>query len=86
MNYEYMEMQELLQQRADLRSRLRLLPYDGSPEIKERGSGRYLYVRKRVASRLTSTYVDVYSDELYAALLRYARESRELKIPAVYKL
>lgn len=79
MNYEYMEIQELLQQRADLQARLKLLPYDGSPEIKERGSGKYLYVRKRVASRLTSTYVDVYSDDLYAALLRYAREGRELK-------
>lgn len=79
MNYEYMEIQELLQQRADLQARLKLLPYDGSPEIKERGSGKYLYVRKRVASRLTSTYVDVYSDDLYAALLRYAKEGRELK-------
>ena len=38
-----------------------------------------MYVRKRVASRLTSTYVDVYSDDLYASLLRYAREGRELK-------
>ena len=79
MNYEYMEIRELLQQRADLQARLKLLPYDGSPEIKERGSGKYLYVRKRVASRLTSTYVDVYSDELYSALLRWAREGRELR-------
>ena len=36
MNYEYMEIQELLQQRADLQARLKLLPYDGTPEIKER--------------------------------------------------
>ncbi len=79
MDYEYMETRELLQQRADLQARLKLLPYDGSPEIKERGSGKYLYMRKRVASRLTSTYVDVYSDELYAALLRYSREARELR-------
>lgn len=79
MNYEYMEIQELLQQRADLQARLKLLPYDGSPEIKERGDGKYLYVRKRVASKLTSKYVDVYSDELYDALLRYAREARELR-------
>ena len=79
MDYEYMETRELLQQRADLQARLRLLPYDGSPEIKERGSGKYLYMRKRVASRLTSTYVDVYSDDLYAALLRYSREARELR-------
>ena len=79
MNFEYLETQELLQQRADLQARLKLLPYDGTPEIKERGNGKYLYIRKRVASKLTSTYVDVYSDELYAALLRYNREARELR-------
>ena len=79
MNYEYMEIQELLQQRADLQARLKLLPYDGTPEIKENASGKYLYVRKRVAGKLTSTYVDVFSDELYAALLRYTREARELR-------
>lgn len=79
MNYEYMEIQELLQQRADLQARLKLLPYDGSPEIKERGETKYLYIRKRVAGKLTSTYVDKYSDDLYAALLRYTKEARELK-------
>ena len=42
MNYEYMEIQELLQQRADLQARLKLLPYDGSPDIKERGESKYL--------------------------------------------
>jgi len=79
MNYEYMEIQELLQQRADLQARLKLLPYEGTPEIKENNSGKYLYVRKRVSGKLTSTYVDVFSDELYAALLRYTREARELR-------
>ena len=72
-------MQELLQRRADLQARLKLLPYDGSPEIKERGDGKYLYIRKRIAGKLTSKYVDVYSDELYDALLRYAKEGRELR-------
>lgn len=79
MDHTYDDTQELLHQRADLQARLNLLPYDGTPEIKERGSGKYLYVRRRVASRLTSTYVDVFSEELYAALLRYAREARELR-------
>ncbi|MDD7337258.1 MAG: cell filamentation protein Fic, partial [Ruminococcus sp.] len=64
------EIQELLQQRADLLARLHLLSYDGTPEIKENKSGKYLYVRKRVGSRVTSTYVDVYSEELYQLLLR----------------
>ena len=79
MNYKYLEIQELLQQRADLQARLKLLPYEGTPEIKENNSGKYLYVRKRVSGKLTSTYVDVFSDELYAALLRYTREARELR-------
>ena len=73
------EIQELLQQRADLFARLNLLSYDGTPEIKENQSGKYLYVRKRVGSRVTSTYVDAYSEELYQLLLRNNRESRELK-------
>ena len=47
--------------------------------IKENQSGKYLYIRKRVGGRLTSTYVDVYSDELYQLLVRNAWESRELK-------
>ena len=39
----------------------------------------YLHIRKRVASKLTSAYVNVYADALYNALLRYAREAGELK-------
>lgn len=73
------EIQELLQQRADLFARLNLLPYEGSPEIKENKSGKYLYVRKRIGSRVTSTYVDVYSEELHQLLLRNNREAKELK-------
>lgn len=75
----YSEIQELLQQRADYQARLKLMPYDGNPEIKEQDGSKYLYIRKRVAGKLTSTYVDVYSDELYQLLLRNAREARELK-------
>lgn len=74
----FLEIQELLQQRADYQARLNLMPYDGNPEIKEQGSSKYLYIRKRIAGKLTSTYVDVYSDELYQLLLRNAREAREL--------
>lgn len=78
MKTNYFEIQELLQQRADYQARLNLMPYDGNPEIKEQGDKKYLYVRKRVAGKLTSTYVDVYSDTLYQLLLRNAREAREL--------
>ena len=75
----FSEIQALLQNKADYTARLALIPYDGSPEIKENSSGRYLYVRKRIGSRLTSTYVDVYSDELYQLLLKNTKEARELK-------
>ena len=79
MENNYSKIQELLHQKADYQARLNLIPYDGSPEIKDREGQKYLYVRKRVGSRLTSTYVDAYSDELYQLLLRNARESRELR-------
>lgn len=59
MKDNFPQIQELLHQRADYQARLNLLPYDGSPEIKESGGKRYLYIRKRIGSRLNSTYVDV---------------------------
>ena len=73
------KIQVLIKERAEAEARLNLIPYDGSPEVKENSSGRYLYIRKRVAGKLTSKYVDVYSDDLYQLLLRNAREARELK-------
>lgn len=78
MGANYSEIQELLQQRADIQARLNLMPYDGNPEIKEVSGTKYLYIRKRVAGKLTSTYVDVYSDELYQILLRNAKERKDL--------
>lgn len=75
----FYEIQSLLQEKADIQARIKLIPYDGSPEIKEKTSGKYLYIRKRIGSRLTSTYVDVYSDELYQILLKNAKELRELR-------
>ena len=76
---QYNEIQELLRKRADLHARLNLMPYDGTPEIKESGDGKYLYVRKRVAGRQTSTYVGAYTEELYNLLLRNAREARDIR-------
>lgn len=76
---KYDDVQELLRKKADLNARLSLLAYDGTPEIKNRGDGKYLYTRKRVSGKLTSTYVGVYSDDLYNLLLRNASESRQLR-------
>ena len=78
MDYDAFKIQELLQKRANYDANLKLIPYSGTPEIKVTESGKYLYVRKRVAGKLTSTYVDKYSDELYAQLLSFSRREREL--------
>lgn len=79
MSESFGRIQELLRERADYDARLKFLPYDGTPEIKSRNEQRYLYSRKRIGSRTTSTYVGVYSDELYQQMLRDAREARELR-------
>lgn len=76
---QYNEIEELLRKRADLNARLNLIPYDGSPEIKEHSDGKYLYTRKRVAGKLTSTYVGIYTQELYNLLLLNEKEAREIR-------
>lgn len=76
---DFNQIQRLLQEKADCQARINLIPYDGAPEIKENSSGKYLYIRKRIGSRLTSKYVDVYSDELYQLLVRNSKDLRELK-------
>lgn len=70
---------EVLQQRADVLARLALIPYEGTPEVKERDGRRYLYMRKRVGGRLTSTYVDAYSEELHQLLLLNSADARRLR-------
>lgn len=79
MDNNYTKIQELLHSKADLQARLKLLPYDGTPEIKDREGQKYLYIRKRIGSRLTSTYIDSYSDALYNLLLRNNREAKEIR-------
>lgn len=79
MSPKYEDIQELIRRRADLNARLKLLPYDGTPEVKTRGDKKYLYVRKRELGKQKSSYVGVYSDELYNILLSNAREAREIK-------
>lgn len=79
MDIHFNEIQELLRKKADLNARLNLMAYDGTPEIKQNNNGKYLYIRKKVAGRLTSTYVGIYTDELYNLLLKNAKEAREIK-------
>ena len=73
------EIRNLLRERAELNARLSLIPYEGTPEIKDVKGQKYLYIRKRIGSRVTSTYVGIYSDELHQLLLRNTRDARELK-------
>lgn len=72
-------IKEMLNKRAELQARLNLLPYDGTPEIKEISGKRYIYIRKRVLDKITSTYVGEFSDALYNQLLRNNIESKTLK-------
>ena len=76
---EFDEIQSILRERADLNARLSLLPYEGTPETKTIKGQKYLYIRKRVASKVTSTYVGIYSDDLYQALLRSTAEAKDLR-------
>lgn len=73
------EVQVLLSKKAELNARLSLLPYDGTPEIKTISGKDYLYVRKRVLNKVTSTYVDIYNEHLYNTLLRNNEEAKKLR-------
>ena len=72
-------LQDLLRSKAEYQARLNLIPYNGSVEIKEVSEKKYLYIRKRIVGKVSSTYVGPYSDELYQVLLKGAKEAKELK-------
>ena len=76
---EFDRINDLLHQRADLQARLNLMPYDGTPEIKIQSNIKYLYIRKRINGKLTSTYIGEYSDELYNILLRNNAEAKQIR-------
>ena len=73
------QIQELLSKKAELQARLNLLPYDGTPEIKEISGKRYLYIRKRDLGKVKSTYVGEYNDDLYQLLVRNNAEAKQLR-------
>ena len=72
-------IQELLRQKADFEARLSLLAYDGTPEIKENASGKYIYIRKRVLTKVTSEYVGLFNDDLYGLVVRTTKQAKDLK-------
>lgn len=75
-NFE--RIQELLREKAEVESRLKLLPYQGTPELKTNSNGKYIYVRKRDFGKLTSTYVDKYSEELYGIVVNSTQSAKGL--------
>ncbi|MDD3422782.1 MAG: Fic family protein [Bacilli bacterium] len=72
------EIQELLTTRADLKTRLASFAYNGTPTIKTNSGKQYIYLRKRVAGRVTSTYVGAYSLELFNSVSLICRQHREV--------
>ncbi len=73
------KIQELSNRRAELQARLNLLPYDGTPEIKEISGKQYLYIRKRELDKVKSTYVGEYNEDLYKLLVKNNAEAKLLR-------
>ena len=73
------EMVALIKEKADLQARLKLIPYQGTVEIKANKDKKYLYVRERTLGKLRSTYVGVYSEELHALLLKQTKDAKSIK-------
>lgn len=79
-NDDFYEIRKLLQHCKLLEAQINSLPdFDGTPEVKELRSGRYVYMRKRVNGKLTSRYVDRYSEDLYNKIILGTRYLRLLK-------
>jgi prophage maintenance system killer protein len=79
MDNNFNQIQFLLRNRAELQARLNLIPYEGTVEIKSIADKKYLYVRKRIANKVKSIYVGVYSEELYIVLLRQVKDAKDIK-------
>lgn len=79
MDNQFNEIQSLLRSKAELQARLNLIPYEGTVEIKEIDNKKYVYIRKRIANKVKSIYVDVYSDELYTVLLKQVKDAKDIK-------
>ncbi len=73
------EIQKLLNEKADLQAQINISVFDGSIEIKTVNEQKYIYVRKRVAGKYKSNYIDKYSEELYALAINQAQQIREIK-------
>lgn len=73
------DIQKLLSERADLEARIKVSAFDGSIEVKTISGQKYIYVRKREAGKYKSTFVDKFSEELYALAVNQAQQLRAVK-------
>lgn len=72
-------IQKLLNDKADLQAQINISAFDGSIEIKTVNNEKYIYVRKREAGKYKSTYIDKYSEELYAMAINQCQHIRAVK-------
>lgn len=72
-------IQKLLKDKADLQAQINVSAFDGSIEIKTVNNEKYIYVRKREAGKYKSTYIDKYSEELYAIAVNQSLHIRAVK-------
>ena len=79
MKNNFQTMQALLREKAEFQARLNLIPYDGTVEIKTVSEKKYLYIRKRIVGKVTSSYVGPYSDDLYQVLLKGVKDAKDLR-------
>ena len=73
------EIQRLLNEKADLQAQINISSFDGSIEVKTVNEQKYIYVRKREAGKYKSTYIDKYSEELYALAINQSQQIRAVK-------
>ena len=72
-------IQKLLNDKADLQAQINISAFVGSIEIKTVNNEKYIYVRKREAGKYKSTYIDKYSEELYAIAVNQSQHIRAVK-------
>ena len=72
-------IQKLLNDKADLQAQINITAFDGSIEIKTVNNEKYIYVRKREGGKYRSTYIDKYSEELYAMAVNQSQHIRAVK-------
>lgn len=72
-------IQTLLNEKADIQSRIKVSNFDGSIEVKTLNNEKYIYVRKMEGGKHKSNYIDKYSDKLYAMAVNQSLEIRTLK-------